>query len=96
MKSTPWTIMFQPPNLISNPRQTETILTLRKIQAKDMLNTLSVMSTQEANECKTHADASTQALRTYYQQKGASPYNLNEALGAVITLTDRSQKTLHS
>ena len=54
------------------------------------------MSTQEANECKTHVDASTQALRTYYQQEGASSYNLNETLDAVVTLTDRSQKTVHS
>ena len=61
-----------------------------------MLNTLSVMSTQEANECKTHVDASTQALRTYYQQERASSYNLNEALDALVTLTDRSQKTVHS
>ena len=35
-----------------------------------MLNTLSIMSTHEANECKNHTDASTQALRTYYQQEG--------------------------
>ena len=61
-----------------------------------MLNTLSIMSTQEANECKTCADASTQALRTYYQQEGTSSYNLNEALDALVTLTDRSQKTVHS
>ena len=40
-------------------------------------------------------DASTQALRTYYQQEGASSYNLNEALDALVTLTDRSQKTVH-
>ena len=57
---------------------------------------ISIMSTQEANECKTHVDASTQALRTYYQQEGASSYNLNETLDAVVTLTDRSQKTVHS
>ena len=61
-----------------------------------MPSTLSVMSTQEASECKTCMDASTQALRTYYQQEGASPYNLNEALDALVTLTDRSQKTVHS
>ena len=50
------------------------------------------MSTQEANECKTCVDASTQALRTYYQQEGVSSYNLNEALDALVTLTDRSQR----
>ena len=61
-----------------------------------MLSTLSAMSTQEATECKTHMDASTQALRTYYQQEGASSYNLNEALDALVTLTDRSQKTVHA
>ena len=87
---------FSPPNLISNPRQAETILTLRKNQAKEMLNTLSIMSTQEADECKTHADASTQALITCYQQEVASSYNLNEALDALVTLTDRPQKTVHS
>ena len=54
------------------------------------------MSTQEANECKTRVDASTQALRTYYQQEGASLYNLNEALDALVTLTDISKKTVHS
>ena len=53
------------PNLISNQRQADTILTLRKNQAKEILNTLSIMSTREANECKNCMDASTQALRTY-------------------------------
>ena len=32
-----------------------------------MLSTLSHMSTQEADECKNCADASTQAFKTYYQ-----------------------------
>ena len=41
-----------PPNLISNQRQADTILTLRKNQAKEMLNTLSIMSTHEANKCR--------------------------------------------
>ena len=54
------------------------------------------MSTQEATECKTHMDVSTQALRTYYQQEGESSYNLNEALDALVTLTDRSQKTVYA
>ena len=97
MKYTPWTIAFQPPPyLISNPWQAETIVNLRKTQAKGMLSTLSAMSTQEATECKTHVDASTQALRTYYQQEGASSYNLNEALDALVTLRDTSQKTVHA
>ena len=39
-------------------------------------------------------DASTQALRTYYQQEGASSYNPNEALDALVNF--RSQKTVHS
>ena len=87
----PWTIAFQlPPNLIFNSWQADTIINLRKTQAKEMLSTLSAISTQEATECKTHVDASTQALRTYYQQEGASSYNLNEALDALVTLTDRS------
>ena len=85
-----------PPNLISKPQQAETILNLRKNQAKEMLSTLSAMSTQEATECKTHVDASTQALRTYYQQEGASSYNLNDALDALVTLIDRSQKTVYA
>ena len=41
-------------------------------------------------------DASTQALRAYYQQPMASQYNLNEALDALVTLTDRSQKHVHA
>ena len=61
-----------------------------------MLNTLSIMSTHEANECKTCADASAQAFRTYYQQEGAAQYSLNESLYALVTLADRSQKTVHS
>ena len=61
-----------------------------------MLNTLSIMSTHEANECKTHTDTSTQALRTYYQQEGVAQNNLNEAHDALVTLTERSQKTVHS
>ena len=97
MKYPPQTVAFQPPpNLISNPHQAETIVNLRKTQGKEMLSTLSAMSTQEATECKTHADASTQALRTYYQQEGASSYNLNEVLDALVPLTDRSQKTVHA
>ena len=61
-----------------------------------MLTTLSNMSNHEADECKSHADASTQVIKTYYQQAGAAQYNLNEALDALVTLTDRSQKTVHS
>ena len=61
-----------------------------------MLITLSRMSNHEADECKNCTDASTQALRTYYQQVGAAQYNLNEALDAVVTLTDRFQKTVHA
>ena len=61
-----------------------------------MLSILSQMSTQEAHECKIWADASIQTLKTYYQQPGAAQYNFNEALDALVTLTDRSQKTVHS
>ena len=71
-------------------------MALRKNQAKEMLITLSRMSNHEADECKNHTDASTQALRTYYQQTGAAQYNLNEARDALVTLTDRSQKTVHA
>ena len=93
----PWAIAFQPPpNLMSNQRQIDTIMALRKNQAKEMLMTLSRMSNHEADECKNCADVSTQALRTYYQQVGAAQYNLNEALDALVTLTDRSQKTVHA
>ena len=50
----PWTIAFQPPpTLMLNQCQIETILTLRKTQAKEMLTTLSMISTHEPNECKT-------------------------------------------
>ena len=52
-----------------------------------MLSTLSHMSTQEADEYKSHADTSTQALKKDYQQSGAAQYNLNEALDALVTLT---------
>ena len=41
-------------------------------------------------------DASTQALRAYYQQCVATQYNLNDALDALATLTDRSQKVVHA
>ena len=81
---------------MTNQRQAETIVALRKNQAKEMLNTLSRMSNYEADECKNQADASIQALRTYYQQVGASQFNLNEALDTLVTLTDRSQRTVHS
>ena len=57
-----------------------------------MLTTLSTMSTYEANECKNRADASTQALKDYYQQPDASEFNFSEALDALVTLTDWSQK----
>ena len=61
-----------------------------------MLPTLSQMSTQEADECKNRADTSRQALKAYYQQPWAAQYNFNEALDALVTLADRSQKTVHS
>ena len=61
-----------------------------------MLTTLSNMTNHETDDCKSHADASTQALNTYYQQEGAAQYKLKEALDAFVTLTDRSQKTVHS
>ena len=71
----PWTIALQPPpNLMSNQKQADSIVALRKNQAKEMLNTLSQMSNYEADECENQADASTQALRTYYQQVGASQF----------------------
>ena len=92
----PWAIAFQPPNLMSSQHQIETIVSLRKTQAKDMLNTLSQMSTEEANQCKNRVDASTQALKAYYQQPRATHYNFNEALDALVTLTDRSQKLVHA
>ena len=74
------------PNLTLNQCQVGTILTLRKSQAKAMLNTLSTMSSNEANECKNWADASTQALKAYYQQPDALELNFNEALHASVTL----------
>ena len=58
-----------------------------------MLSTLSQMSSQEADECKNGTDASLQA---YYQQPGSAQNNFNEALDALVTLTDRFQKTVHS
>ena len=79
----PWTITFQPPpNLMSNQQQIETIVTLRKNQARDVLSTLSQMSTEEVDECKNQADASMQALNAYYQPPGAAQYNFNGALDA--------------
>ena len=61
-----------------------------------MLNTLSAMSSNEVNKCKNWADASTQALKAYYQQPHAMEFNFNEALDALITLTDCSEKTVHA
>ena len=81
---------------MTNPHQIETIVLLRKNQAKDILRTLSLMSSEEANNCKERADASTEALRAYYQQPAAFQYNLNEALDALVSLTDRSQKLVHA
>ena len=54
------------------------------------------MSSEEANNCKERANAATQALKAYYQQPGASKYNLDEALNALVTLTKRSQKLVHA
>ena len=91
-----WTIAFQPPpNLITSTHQIETIVSLCKTQAKDMLMTLSLMSSDEAKNCKERADATTQPLKAYYQQLAASQYNLDEALNALVTLTERSQKLVH-
>ena len=61
-----------------------------------MLNKLSQMSIEVANQCKDRVDASTQALMAYYQQPRATQYNFNEALDALVTLTDISQKLVHS
>ena len=60
-----------------------------------MLKTLSLMSSDEAKNCKERADATTQALKAYYQQPVASQYNLDEALNGLVTLTERSQKLVH-
>ena len=56
------------------------------------MSVLSKMSTQEADECKNRDNASMQALKACYQQLGAAQYNFNEALDALVTLTDRCQK----
>ena len=58
-----------------------------------MLNTISQMSTEEANQCKDRADTSMQVLKAYYQQPGATQYNLNEALDALVTLNRQITKT---
>ena len=71
-----------------NQCQIKTILTPRKTQAKEMLTTLSTMCTHEADECKNRADASTQALKAYCQPPRASQFNFNEALDALVKLTD--------
>ena len=85
-----WTIVFQPPpNLMTNMHQIETVVSVCKTQAKDMLKTLSLVSSEEADNCKERADAVTQAIKAYYQQPGASKYNLDEALNALLTLTER-------
>ena len=81
---------------MSSQHQIETSVSLRKTQAKDMLNTLSQMSTEEANQCKDRTDASTQALKAYYQQHGATQYNFNEPLDALVSLIDRSQKLVYA
>ena len=81
---------------MANQHQIDTVITLRRTQAKEMLTTLSTMSTQEGNECKNRVDASTQALKAYYQQPGASQCNFNEVLDVLVTLTDRLQKIVHA
>ena len=92
-----WTIVFQPPpNFMTSPHQIETIVSLYKTQIKDMLKTLSLMNSDEAKNCKERANATTQALKAYYQQPAASQYNLDEALNALVTLTERSQKLVHT
>ena len=79
-----WTITLQPPpNLMTNPQQIETTVSLCKTQTKDMLKTLSLMSSDEAKNCKDRADAATQALKAYYQQPVISQYNLDEALNVL-------------
>ena len=54
------------------------------------------MNTEEAHQCKDRVDASTQALKVYYQQPGATQYNFNEALDALLTQMDRPQKLVHA
>ena len=61
-----------------------------------MLNTPSLIRSNEANECKNQADVSTRVLKAYYQQQDAPEFNFHEALDALVTLTDHSQKTVHS
>ena len=78
----PGQLHSSPPNLMTNLQQIETIVSLGKTQTKDMLKTLSLMSSKEANNCKERADAARQALKAYYQQPVASQYNLDEALNA--------------
>ena len=46
-----WTIAFQPSlNLMMSQHQTDTIASLRRNQAKEILNTLSIMNNAEAME----------------------------------------------
>ena len=70
----PWTIAFQPPpNLMSNQKQADAIVALRKNQAKEMLNTLSWMSNYEADECKNQADASDSGTKNILPASGSQP-----------------------
>ena len=85
----PCTIAFQPsPNLMMSQHQTDTIVYLRRTQAKEELNTLSVMSSAEGTECKHWADPVAQALKVYYHQLDASWFNFHEVLEALVTLTE--------
>ena len=82
------------PSLMMCQHLPDTIVSLRRTQAKEILNTPSVISKAEAIQCKSNTDAVTQALKAYYHQPDAR-FTFNEALEALITLAECSQKTFH-
>ena len=52
------------------------------------------MSGKEANNHKSQTEAATEALRTLYRQPQAENYNVNQALNALLSLTERSRSLL--
>ena len=63
-------------------------------QVHDILKVMVDMYSLEGSEYKGRANASIQALRTYYQTPQTHNFNLDEALHALITLIERQSQAI--
>ena len=88
-----WTVNFNPQdNLLNSQQSVDSTITHRRQQALDNLRTLATLNRLEATRVATQAEAALAGLRVHYNNPNAIGFDLNQALDAIQTLTQRSKE----